>query len=740
MLVLGSLLYFDFSDFTRKSVEDRLRNETRLYSKNLENAFMSVEAFSRITSATPPFQGIIRSIDNSGIDPKDGSKLHTWKDRLATIFISILRENDYYTQLRYIELANGGKELVRVDRDSSRIYRIEESKLQKKANEPYFKNSLGLQKGNIYFSDITLNREHGEVTSEKTVTLRAVYPIYKDQTEEMFGFFVINLDFEKFLMKYMPKISLNAKIEVGTNTGSHITRELDDKFTRLQFKDNFNPDFKVAPNVLSSDEDSGLIETEDWVSFFKKYFYNSQDLKDYVYVKLIFPRENLFFEYDNLLRRNLLLCLGIILSFSFLFLMLSQSLLNPLKTMTRKILNAKKHSHKLYVDTNLPSELGFLAESFKELADELHENFTKSETILNNIADGVISISSKGIILSCNQSVEKMFGYELSYLIGKNVSILMPQEYADNHDYFLERYFETMEAKVIGQKRELVAKKMDNELFPIELSVEEVIVGKKVIFIGVIRDISKRKKNEEKLLKTFNHLKANKQELEVFNEVVLHDFEEPLKEIKLEISKIKESHIAEESQLYLKDIKQKISLLYERLRSFRDYLTLDKLEETQGDYELETLVNKAVNGNKDRQALKIHYVNGAESFKLSSNAIEKVFQCILEDSFQLNNTIEKNIWIKVESQGGIARFEIKDDSISKPAVVLNENQNTELSSYSVQNKFKTESIELSIARKLINKHGGRLVVSWGKASVRTYIFTWPEAKTKSKKHLNSFFM
>ncbi|MEC9282384.1 MAG: PAS domain S-box protein [Bdellovibrionota bacterium] len=732
--VLGTIVYLDFTAFTMSNVELRIQNETRLYSKNIENAFKSVESFSRVTAATPPFQGIIRSSENFGKDPVDGSKLDLWKNRLATIFESVIMENDHFTQLRFIQLADNGKEIVRVDRSGFNVFRVSETNLQEKASESYFKNSLALKRGEIYFSDVTFNRENGKVTEEKLPTLRAVYPIYKENTKKLFGFFVINIAFEKLLIANMPLNSGNVKVEVGTNTGTSIQRDYDSKFTSLDFKMDAQSD--GSSSIVSKLEaNMGLLESENTVSYYKKIFYNRLDLNDFVYVKLEFPKQSLFLKYDHFIQRNIVLGLAVVLSFSFLFLILSQKLLKPLKTMTRKILDAKNHSHKLYLDTSLPGELGHLASSFKGLADELHENFTKSETILNNIADGVISISSKGIILSCNQSVEKMFGYEISYLIGKNISMLMPQEYAENHDFFLERYFETMQTNVIGQKRELFAKKMDSELFPIELSVEEVVVSKKVIFIGVIRDISKRKRNEEKLMRAFSHLQNNKQELEVFNEVVLHDFEEPLLEVKESIYNIDDNQVLLPSKNNLKDVKNKIALLYDRLRSFRDYLTLDKIEEDSFETSLESVVNDLLLNDKNRDCLFVHYIDRSDEFMLSSRAIEKVLQCIFKDSIKNSQIEKKNIWVKVDAKKHITRFEIMDNSIGVNSSEQSKKLFKENDLWSIKDGLKNESIELSIARKLINKHGGRLVVSWEKSSVRSYVFTWPNLS--SVEHRNS---
>ena len=147
----------------------------------------------------------------------------------------------------------------------------------------------------------------------------------------------------------------------------------------------------------------------------------------------------------------------------------------------------------------LQSQLGIYARfTVKQENQYIHEE--QLEAILANAVDSIITINQHGIIESVNPATESMFGYQLDELIGKNVKILMPAPYRDEHDRYVENYLTTGHRKIIGIGREVTAQKKDGTVFPVHLAVSEIHIGDRVYFTGVIRDISDVKKVEAKLV------------------------------------------------------------------------------------------------------------------------------------------------------------------------------------------------------------------------------------------------
>jgi two-component system sensor kinase FixL len=156
---------------------------------------------------------------------------------------------------------------------------------------------------------------------------------------------------------------------------------------------------------------------------------------------------------------------------------------------TRTLFTRKVRFHD---ENNEPFLLGYA----RDITDFLNAQ-RKLETILDTTADGLITIRENGVIETFNKACEKIFGYEAAEVVGKNVNILMPEEQARDHGAYLDRYLQTNEQHIIGKSREVIAKRKDGTLFPVDLSVAEVQLGGRKIFSGVLRDITERKKAEE---------------------------------------------------------------------------------------------------------------------------------------------------------------------------------------------------------------------------------------------------
>jgi diguanylate cyclase (GGDEF)-like protein/PAS domain S-box-containing protein len=129
----------------------------------------------------------------------------------------------------------------------------------------------------------------------------------------------------------------------------------------------------------------------------------------------------------------------------------------------------------------------------KPLQNALELESVMSHKIVEMAAEGIVSIDTKGLILSFNRAAQKIFGYSEQEIIGQNVSVLMPQPYREGHDGYISRYLQIGLSHVIGTSRELQGQRKDGTIFPMDLSVSEVKLGDTHLFTGVLRDISEQK-------------------------------------------------------------------------------------------------------------------------------------------------------------------------------------------------------------------------------------------------------
>jgi len=121
------------------------------------------------------------------------------------------------------------------------------------------------------------------------------------------------------------------------------------------------------------------------------------------------------------------------------------------------------------------------------------------QAILKTAVDGIITINDRGLIDSANPAACSMFGYSLDELVGRNIKILMPEPHHTQHDGYLANYEKTRHPKIIGIGREVVGRRKNGKLFPIDLAVSEIAMPGRKLFTGFLRDISERKESEAAL-------------------------------------------------------------------------------------------------------------------------------------------------------------------------------------------------------------------------------------------------
>jgi len=138
---------------------------------------------------------------------------------------------------------------------------------------------------------------------------------------------------------------------------------------------------------------------------------------------------------------------------------------------------------------------GLLEQRIVERTDALHATNEFNRAILNAAVDAMITIDGEGRIIAMNPATEQVFRYSTDELIGRNVSVLMPEPWDSSHGIYLARYHETGEERILGRRREVLGRRRDGSIFPAEISISRVDhLG---YFVGIVRDITHRKRAEE---------------------------------------------------------------------------------------------------------------------------------------------------------------------------------------------------------------------------------------------------
>ena len=151
------------------------------------------------------------------------------------------------------------------------------------------------------------------------------------------------------------------------------------------------------------------------------------------------------------------------------------------------------------VIATLNGRLRVAHESTRREADLATTRAERLSTIINTTVDGIIVIDGRGRIEAFNAGAQRLFGYTEDDVIGKNVNLLMPAPFHEEHDRYLEHYQRTGEAAIIGKGRQVRGRRKDGTEFPLHLSVGEMTIAGERKFTGMLHDLTARVGLEEQL-------------------------------------------------------------------------------------------------------------------------------------------------------------------------------------------------------------------------------------------------
>lgn len=158
-----------------------------------------------------------------------------------------------------------------------------------------------------------------------------------------------------------------------------------------------------------------------------------------------------------------------------------------------------------------------------QLEEQLRTSEARWRAVIDSAVDGIIVIDARGRIESFNPAAERLFGYTEAEVVGRNVHVLMPSPYQEEHDNYLGRYLSTGQARIIGIGREVAGQRKDGSTFPIHLSVGEINLAGERKFTGIVHDLSGRVAMETQLREQTSMARLGE-----MSAVIAHEIKNPL--------------------------------------------------------------------------------------------------------------------------------------------------------------------------------------------------------------------
>ena len=529
--LVGGLFYSKTTELlVEKTLED-ISKEIQTASVRLLAHIKSQQQDVLFLSNTPPVQGMLRALKMANYDQQGKSSYQQWVQRQQSIFKTMLAGKPNYLKLRLID--KQGQELVVVGREADKLEVISGERLQNKAHRLYYKKALTLNPGQVYVSEINLNREYGKVSLPHSEVLRTATPIFDESNATVAGVLLITAEIGSELRAIQNNFQdAGRNIYITNDHGGYLLHpdarkaygfDLGKRY-RIQediplLAHMFLPDNRQSKFILLPEDTN-----DKQVVNFTKLAFDPDEPKRFIAVGIAQSYRNILAQQAGVLNDVMLLALILVVVLALLGLIYAYRLAMPLKQMTQVM---DDYSHQRFSTVEMPAgrndEIGVLAKTYQALMTQVEEaqsnlqdmnhnlevmvkkrtqalesSETRQRTILETIADGIIAFDEKGRVRSVNPAAEKIFDYSPEEIIGQNLSSLItekkPQAVEAHADHPLLNI-----AGIVNKQSQMQGIRKDGTLFPLELNVAAMISEGERAYVGVLRDITARTLAEQEL-------------------------------------------------------------------------------------------------------------------------------------------------------------------------------------------------------------------------------------------------
>jgi len=328
--------------------------------------------------------------------------------------------------------------------------------------------------------------------------------------------------------------------------------------------------------------------------------------------------------------------------------------------------------------------------------------------LLDGMLDPVITIDGRGTIRHASRSVRTVLGYEPVEIVGRNISLLMPEPHRSAHDGYLAHYRTTGETSIIGRTREFQVYRKSGELRDVELSVSRVDPPSSAepIFIGSFRDVTDRNKAQRREVSMLRALAT----LGEGTAALVHEIKNPITAVNMALRAVADQ-LGEDQQQVLEELVGRMRRLELQLRQSLGYVRpLDlRARECEAGALFED-VGRVLRPllTKAHVSLEADVEPGTPSFLADPRCLSEVLcnlvanameACVTGGHVRLTSgaTGDGQVWLRVE-----------DDGPGIPAGVR-----ATLFQPFVTTKVDGTGLGLPICRRIVEEHGGSLEAEQG---------------------------
>lgn len=352
-------------------------------------------------------------------------------------------------------------------------------------------------------------------------------------------------------------------------------------------------------------------------------------------------------------------------------------------------------------------------------------------SILETVPDAMVVIDHRGAIQEFSKAAERLFGWSADEARGRNVSILMPDPYREQHDSYLQRYLTTGERRIIGIGRVVVGQRKDGSTFPMELSVGEVSQDGRRLFTGFVRDLTERQQTQARLQELQDDLLhvSRLRSMGQMAAAIAHELNQPLTATSNYIAaatRLLDAQQPDPARIrqameYAMEQTRRSGEIIRRLRSF-----LGRGETTRQPETVAKLVEEAsalaLVGMKERGVTVRLLLDATLPQVLADRVqVEQVLLNLLRNAVEaMETSTRRELTLRAEHRDGMVAISVADTGSGIAQAIA-----AQLFQPFVTTKRDGMGIGLSVCRAIVEAHGGRLWVEPNDGGGSLFRFTLP---------------
>ena len=363
--------------------------------------------------------------------------------------------------------------------------------------------------------------------------------------------------------------------------------------------------------------------------------------------------------------------------------------------------------------------------------------------VMQAAVDAIITITDKGIVMDFNPAAERIFGYRADEVLGRNVSMLMPEPYRSNHDGYLERYARLRETRVLGRIRAVHGRRRNGELFPIELSLAECQDLERTLFVGILRDLSELEWAQNEVRQYTERLRQSTEELESLTVTATHDLREPLRKVNYFMERLRllvSTHGAEQDHDSVKRILDAASRMQTLLDDLSAYATSAYTQRAPEVTDLSALARDALrdlDGRIEQSGATIH-IGDLPTLAVEPVPMRHVLENLVGNALKYRNPrVAPQVWLEaapVKSPGDAPpdllgaqwwELRVQDNGIG----IAPEHQARIFEMFQRlhnRTEFPGTGVGLALCRKVVLRHSGTIRVESELGAGACFIITLPD--------------